>query len=346
MATANAATSYYRLSGAVEDLEMVSDGMSTETIIAQREVEERIENIILSIRYEKSNASLTIDSHLQYAARSLNKLSSAFECLDASRPWLIYWNLNTYVLLGGLISEKLANSVIETLSLCQSEQGGFGGGIGQLPHTAPTYAAINALAIIGSERAWGIINRQKLTAWLSTLIEEDGSMRMHQDGEFDVRAVYCGASAAHICCLDVSSIFGRCARWVASACHTQWSKSFKHSIISGKKGRPNKLVDGCYSFWVGGCFGVLKAINTDALVSYVICSCQCVYGFRDKPGKSHDHYHTCYCLSGLSSIKPFAPQNPILGLIQPTHPIHNVPLSCVDRMQEFFRQDQELRLNE
>jgi protein farnesyltransferase subunit beta len=30
----------------------------------------------------------------------------------------------------------------------------------------------------------------------------------------------------------------------------------------GFQGRPNKLVDGCYSFWVGGLFPLLEAIMT------------------------------------------------------------------------------------
>lgn len=37
--------------------------------------------------------------------------------------------------------------------------GGFGGGPGQLAHLAPTYAAVNALAIVGTEEAYGIIDR-------------------------------------------------------------------------------------------------------------------------------------------------------------------------------------------
>ncbi len=29
-------------------------------------------------------------------------------------------------------------------------------------------------------------------------------------------------------------------------------------------------------------------------------------GLRDKPGKAPDYYHTCYCLSGLSSAQRHA----------------------------------------
>lgn len=50
-------------------------------------------------------------------------------------------------------------SVCHFLELCQSPEGGFGGGPGQYPHLAPTYAAVNALCIIGTEEAYDIINR-------------------------------------------------------------------------------------------------------------------------------------------------------------------------------------------
>lgn len=42
---------------------------------------------------------------------------------------------------------------------CQSEDGGFGGGPGQLPHLAPTYAAVNALCSLGTAEAYNVINR-------------------------------------------------------------------------------------------------------------------------------------------------------------------------------------------
>ncbi|KAF3582631.1 hypothetical protein DY000_02033975 [Brassica cretica] len=32
----------------------------------------------------------------------------------------------------------------------------------------------------------------------------------------------------------------------------------------------------------------------------ILCSMVPRGGFRDKPGKPRDFYHTCYCLSGLS----------------------------------------------
>lgn len=45
------------------------------------------------------------------------------------------------------------------LCRCQSSQGGFGGGPGQAPHLASTYAAVQALCCLGTEEAFEVINR-------------------------------------------------------------------------------------------------------------------------------------------------------------------------------------------
>jgi protein farnesyltransferase subunit beta len=39
----------------------------------------------------------------------------------------------------------------------------------------------------------------------------------------------------------------------------QWSAQRQLPLEGGFNGRPNKLVDGCYSFWVGGGFILLDA---------------------------------------------------------------------------------------
>lgn len=53
----------------------------------------------------------------------------------------------------------LSASVCQFLARCQSPTGGFGGGPGQHAHLAPTYAAVNALCILGTEEAYRVINR-------------------------------------------------------------------------------------------------------------------------------------------------------------------------------------------
>ncbi|KAF7972312.1 hypothetical protein HWV62_5133 [Athelia sp. TMB] len=102
--------------------------------------------------------------------------------------------------------------------------------------------------------------------------------------------------------------------------------------LGGLKGRTNKLVDGCYAWWVGGSFALLSALgvghvlepepahddaaeedwhdaddsllNRVALQKYILFAGQHpAGGLRDKPPKGADSYHTLYCLSGLSAAQ-------------------------------------------
>jgi protein farnesyltransferase subunit beta len=111
-----------------------------------------------------------------------------------------------------------------------------------------------------------------------------------------------------------------------------WLSSRQAAPEGGFSGRTNKLVDGCYSHWVGGCWPLIEAslkgptegpgavrpagdahlsaedslFDRNGLVRYILCCCQDMSkrgGMRDKPSKYSDAYHTCYVLSGLSSVQ-------------------------------------------
>jgi len=126
------------------------------------------------------------------------------------------------------------------------------------------------------------------------------------------------------------------------------------SFEGGFSGRTNKLVDACYSFWMGAIFPLLNIINNKTDKSYLydeynlqlyifICSQDEIRGgFRDKPGKSKDFYHTCYTLSGLSSSQHNADGSiNILGdddnnIIEEIHPLHNIRKEKADSIHSFF----------
>ncbi|WPH00268.1 Hypothetical protein R9X50_00309200 [Acrodontium crateriforme] len=92
----------------------------------------------------------------------------------------------------------------------------------------------------------------------------------------------------------------------------------------GFSGRANKLVDACYSHWVGGCWALLEAAvgiseplkngvstvsslwSREGLIRYLLtCGQQPGKkgGMRDKPSARPDAYHTCYSLAGLSAAQ-------------------------------------------
>lgn len=89
-----------------------------------------------------------------------------------------------------------------------------------------------------------------------------------------------------------------------------WLSSRQYAPEGGFSGRTNKLVDGCYSHWVGGCWPLIEAclngsgnqsqhehklaaatgslFSREGLIRYILCCCQDLPkrgGLRDKPGK-------------------------------------------------------------
>jgi prenyltransferase beta subunit len=66
-----------------------------------------------------------------------------------------------------VLLKYLTFRMVNYLGKCQHPTGGFGGGPGQIPHLAPTYAAINALVICGTEEAYEVIDRFTERCFLS-----------------------------------------------------------------------------------------------------------------------------------------------------------------------------------
>lgn len=88
---------------------------------------------------------LDVSKHKKYCLQKVEALPSSFTALAASRPWLLFWSVRALSLLGHELTMTFKRQCIRLLALCQSASGGFGGGPGQLPHLAPSYAACAAL---------------------------------------------------------------------------------------------------------------------------------------------------------------------------------------------------------
>lgn len=216
------------------------------------------------------------------------------------------------------------------MSGCQHLDGGFGGGPNQLAHLASTFAAVSAVAVLGTKEAYDMIEREGLKKFLARMKQADGSFTMHEDGETCCRGVYCAiASASLTGLLDES--FQSSAKFIATCqtyeggigavpfaeAHAGYSYCGlaalsllgQQNLIdlhrlemfgrrsqcpkSGAfKGRSNKLVDGCYSFWTGALFPLIRSVVPDAkpfdslgLQKYILVCAQNneTGGLRDKP---------------------------------------------------------------
>ncbi|KAG7191977.1 CAAX farnesyltransferase (FTase) subunit beta [Scheffersomyces spartinae] len=167
-----------------------------------------------------------------------------------------------------ILDDKLVDhKTLQWLDLCQTYEGGFGGVPNTEAHGGYTYCALAAYyVLLGKE---GSTPKEFLT-----------SLRAH---------------------IDVDKLLS-------------WLVHRQHLLEGSFDGRTNKLVDACYSFWVGACFAMLEAtleittlFNRESLKLYMIHCAQGIEmgGFRDKPGKQADFYHTNYSLCGVSVLEHY-----------------------------------------
>jgi protein farnesyltransferase subunit beta len=70
--------------------------------------------------------------------------------------------------------------IVQFLQRCQDPGGGFGGGPGQLPHLAPSYAAVATLVTLGSHEALEVWRRSARHA--SLILYELGGFGLHARG--------------------------------------------------------------------------------------------------------------------------------------------------------------------
>ena len=151
---------------------MIENGLITATSVEQTALEQHITSLYreyVDTPLEECSDSLVLnrEQHVSYLHRGLQELPAGFIVLDSSRPWICYWITHSLALLGAPLPPNVtANAVIDFLALCQDPEGGFGGGPFQLPHLAPTYAAIACLATLGGAAALSVVNRKATFSFL------------------------------------------------------------------------------------------------------------------------------------------------------------------------------------
>lgn len=277
------------------------------------------------------------EGHIEFIERGFNDgFPFAYVSLDSSRPWLVYWALQSFDLLGRDLSEDERFRCFETIRTFQNDStGGFCGGdfeaTQQFAHLAPTYASILALAALADPEGYSLLNRGALRSFLESVKMPEGPFRMHQiDGEIDVRSAYCAVVVGKLtACWDDQLEVGlvdwivSCQTWeggfagvpgaeahggytfcalaalnLLNSLHRikdpmrliHWLLSQQVDPLGGFRGRTNKLVDACYSFWLGAsfdCIGAAKLFDSAALQQFILAACQDPKGggLRDKPGK-------------------------------------------------------------
>lgn len=275
--------------------------------------------------------------------------------------------------------------------------GGISGGPnGQIGHVASTYAAVLALILVEDYETLGSL-REGLYLYFLSMKQPDGSFCMHAGGELDARSTYCVVVVSSVLNILTPQLSEKSAAWLCS-CQTyeggfagvpfteahggytfcalaalfllqdvenvevdlliRWLAARQQHLEGGFSGRTNKLVDACYSFWIGASMSMMETVtkcrslfDRAGLACYIQNCCQNTHsgGFIDKPGKHPDFYHTNYTLCGMATAEHELTSEKMTGYDFVAHevnegstitlavnPVFGLPLGYAERCRDHF----------
>jgi protein farnesyltransferase subunit beta len=217
--------------------------------------------------------------------------------------------------LVGVLTPDLREGAADFLLACQTHEGGFGAEPGNEAHGGYTFCALAALSILGEE--WRA-DAHALARWLC-------ARQMAAEGGFNGRAnklvdgcysFWQGSCFAllpdFVAGFAVTSGTGVEAQEAPTTTtmmmidleelpavqHHDTVKVNDEDML-GADSDVGTILPSHSHPQLGSSDDVL--MGRERLQEYVLLACQDLAGgLRDKPGKARDHYHTCYCLSGLS----------------------------------------------
>jgi geranylgeranyl transferase type-2 subunit beta len=274
----------------------------------------------------------------------------------------VYWACTGMALLGRLGDMKKAD-IVEWVLKCQHANGGFGGSARHDPHLLYTLSAVQILALFDELRR---IDADKVAAFVAALQREDGSFSGDQWGEIDTRFSYCALNCLALlgklgavnvrkatefvarcrnfdggfgtvpgaeshsgqvfCCVGALAIGGALEH--ADADVLGWWLAERQLPCGGLNGRPEKLEDVCYSWWVLSSLSMLGRLSWIDRVKLgeFILSAQDPHdgGIADRPGNVADAFHTFFGIAGLS----------LLGYpgFEAIDPVYALPVDTVRRL--------------
>lgn len=244
----------------------------------------------------------------------------------------------------------------------QNPDGGFGG---NTKHDSSITSTLYVLIIAMLFEKLEEINKEEIYGYVMSLYnEKDGSFKGNEYGEVDGRfcysAVYClkilkkeipsncveffkktfnfdggfGGSpeaeshAAYVfCAVGALAMIGELDQFNQEK--VLKFLSLRQTSLGGFNGRPEKLPDVCYSWWVLSSIYAItdkQIVDLDHLEQFILqCQDEEDGGFGDRPGNGIDIFHTFFALSALSLI-----DHQKYDLLE-IHPVYAIPKYLVEK---------------
>jgi len=284
---------------------------------------------------------LLLDKHVAYI-KAYEEKKNDYEYIMSEYLRLsgIYWGVTAMAMMKKLdLMNK--DAILEFVESCAHPCGGFSASVNHDPHLLYTLSAIQ---IMCTYDAVDRLDKAKVGTFIASLQQPDGSFVGDKWGEVDSRFSFC--ALASLCllgelekvdvdkavefvvrCMNFDGGFGcvpgseshagqiYCCVGVLSITRNLhqlnpdllgWWLCERQLPSGGLNGRPEKLPDVCYSWWVLASLKIIGKINwidKEKLSAFILASQDDeIGGISDRPGDMVDPFHTLFGIAGLSLL--------------------------------------------
>ena len=306
-----------------------------------------------------------LEKHLNYLTnldKTRDKYSIGFFTNEHLKVSALFWGVGALNLINS-IDKHDTEKTVKFLEECYNKDGGYGGSLGQDSHITSTHYAL--LVLIQLNRLDSALkHKEQISNYIKSLQNKDGSFKGDTYAETDSRFSYNAVSILKIlgynpediidlkkateyvlscqnfdggfgsipgaeshgaycfCCIGFLSVTGQlnllAGKWLAE----------RQTHLGGFNGRPEKLPDVCYSWWVLSSMfmiGTEGFFDKDLLIKFILeCQDDELGGIGDRPGNCHDVFHTFFGFCGLSLLK--------YGNLKMIDPTYAIPKDDVDKL--------------
>lgn len=333
------------------------------------------------------------ESHFKYCIRMLTKKGNIETFAGFKDESFFVWNTAYFLFPMRVLGYERENEAkmneyvekcTEYISNMITKDGVFSGLYMDNGHLVANYSCVMTIALIGTEKAYKLVDRQKIYKWLLELKVKNGSFRTTKGMEYDIRATFTALLIAYSfniltpeltsgveefvlscrsydggfspkpgleshggyvhCAVGIMNILGKLDSLNLDSL-IRWISMKQMEFSGGFQGRVNKLVDSCYSWWIGSSckiisehLGIEPFWNTHAMTDYLIKSAQYEDGgFCDHRPSGPDPFHTFFGLAGLcvSGSRTFGEGEDHIELPE-VDSMLCVPKYLVERMHKYF----------
>ena len=283
-------------------------------------------------------------TYLTTLDKTRDKYSIGFFTNEHLKVSALFWGVGALNLINS-IDKHDTEKTVKFLSECYNPDGGYGGSAKQDSHITSTHYALLTLIQLNRLDS-ALIHKEQISKYIKSLQNKDGSFKGDTYAETDSRFSYNAISILKIlgynpediidlpkateyvlscqnfdggfgsipgaeshgaycfCCIGFLSVTGQLnlldkvqtGKWLAE----------RQTHLGGFNGRPEKLPDVCYSWWVLSSMfmiGTESFFDKDLLIKFILeCQDDELGGIGDRPGNCHDVFHTFFGFCGLSLL--------------------------------------------